>query len=129
MTHKTILVVEDEPALLEAVKLKLSQVGVTVLTASSGEAALEVLKDHKPDLVWLDLLLPGINGLEVLNHIRTDLQMPHLPVVIVSVSGGPEKVKRAFELNVLDYIIKSDFKIEDIIHKVMNLLRDDIKPN
>lgn len=119
---KVILVVEDEPALQEAVKLKLTQKGVEVITASSGEEAVQRLKEKRPNLVWLDVLLPGMNGLEVLRWIRESSDFKDLPAVIVSVSGGQEKIKQAFSMNVLDYIVKSEYTIDDIVRRVQSFL-------
>jgi DNA-binding response OmpR family regulator len=122
MTHKTILLVEDEPALLEAVKLKFDKEGVGTYTAITGEQALEVLKKVNPTLVWLDILLPKMNGLEVLKSIREDPKLKDQPVIVVSVSGGEEKIKQAFGMNVLDYLIKSEYTIDEIVDKTMILL-------
>lgn len=119
---KTILVVEDEQALQEAIKLKLEKDGIDVITASSGEEALNRLKETKPNLVWLDILLPGINGLEVLRKIRDDFKMKDLPVVIVSVSASKEKIDRAMEMKASDYIAKSGYNLVDIIKKVKTYL-------
>jgi len=119
---KTVLLVEDEPALQEAVKMKLEKEGVEVLVAGTGEKGLQILEEKRPNLVWLDVLLPGINGLEVLRRIRTDEKLKDLPVVIVSVSSGQEKIKQAFSMNIIDYIIKSEYTIDDIIKKVKDIL-------
>lgn len=122
LKNKMILVVEDEPALLEAVKLKLIKAGIEVLTAITGEEALAVLGQKKPNLVWMDVLLPTMNGLEVLRKIRENPETKDLSVVIVSVSASPEKIKQAFSLNVLDYIVKSEFTIDSIIKKILDLV-------
>ena len=122
LKNKMILVVEDEPALLEAVKLKLIKAGIEVLTAITGEEALAVLGQKKPNLVWMDVLLPTMNGLEVLRRIRANPKTKDLAVVIVSVSASPEKIKQAFSLNVLDYIVKSEFTIDSIIKKILDLV-------
>lgn len=119
---KTVLLVEDEPALQEAVRLKLGKAGVKVLVASNGEQALATLAQTKPSLVWLDILLPGINGLEVLRKIREDKILKALPVVVVSVSGGQEKIKQAFSMNIVDYIVKSEYTIDDIVGKIKDIL-------
>ncbi|MFZ5364307.1 MAG: response regulator [Patescibacteria group bacterium] len=119
---KSILIVEDEQALQEALKLKLEKEGIEVLTANTGEEALSVLKKRRPTLVSLDILLPGMNGLEVLQKIRADSDLHALPVIVVSVSGGQEKIKRAFNLNVIDYLIKSEYKIENIVKKIKEIL-------
>ncbi len=123
---KTVLLIEDEASLQEAVKMKLEKAGVEVIAASTGEEGISLLKKEKPDLVWLDILLPGINGLEVLRRIREDAQMKELPVIVVSVSGGQEKIKQAFSMNVVDYLIKSEYTIDDLIKKVKHIL-DELK--
>ena len=122
-SHKTVLVVEDELALQEAMQLKLEQAGITVRTASTGEEALKILESYRPDLMMLDIVLPGIDGLEVLRTIRNNPLLYNLPVAIISVSGGSEKIKEAFSLNVVDYFIKSEYKIEEIVAKVKEYLK------
>lgn len=119
---KLILVVEDEPNLLEAIKRKLEKENVNVLTAETGEQALGALEKQKPDLVWLDILLPGINGLEVLRSIRNNPLLKDLKVVAVSVSGGDDKIKEARALNVDDYIIKSENTLALITKRVLSYL-------
>ena len=119
---KLILVVEDEPNLLEAIKRKLEKENVNVLTAETGEQALGALEKQKPDLVWLDILLPGINGLEVLRSIRNNPLVKDLKVVAVSVSGGDDKIKEARALNVDDYIIKSENTLALITKRVLSYL-------
>lgn len=119
---KTILVVEDEIALREAVVMKLKKAGYDVIEASSGEHALEVLKDRKPDLIWSDLLMPGMGGFVMLEHIRKDQNLKDIPVMIVSVSASPEKIQRAFQLNIVDYVVKSQYTLEDIAAKVARFL-------
>lgn len=118
----TILLVEDEAALQEAAKFKLAQAGIIVLAASDGEQALTILKNTRPTLVWLDLLLPGMNGMEVLRHIRADAKLKDLPVIIVSVSGGEEKIKEALGLGVIDYIVKSQYTIDSIVARVKEIV-------
>ena len=117
--EKTILVVEDEIALQDAIKLKLEKEGgFRYIPANSGEAALALIEKEKPDLVWLDLLMPGMGGFSFLEKLRQIPSLNDLPVIIVSVSASPEKIQRAFELNVVDYLVKSQYKLGDIIKRV-----------
>ncbi len=119
---KIVLLIEDELALQEAVKMKLEKKGIEVWAAETGEKGLSFLKEKKPDLVWLDILLPGINGLEVLRRIRENEKTKDLPVIVVSVSSGQEKIKQAFSMNIIDYLVKSEYTIDDIIRKVKHIL-------
>ena len=109
---------EDEVALQEAISIRLTAAGYFVVSAMSAEWAIELLKTVKPDLIWLDLLLPGMGGLIFLERIRKNELLKNIPVMIVSVSGGPEKMKEAFQLNVVDFVVKSNHRLEDIIKKV-----------
>lgn len=119
---KTVLVVEDEQALQEAIKLKLKKEGINVFAVSTGEDAVKCLKEEKPDLVWLDILLPGMNGLEVLRKIREEFKLKKLPVVIISVSAGQDKIKEAMSLGASDYIVKSGYNLVDIVNRVKKYL-------
>lgn len=120
---RTVLIVEDEAALQEAARLKLEKAGIDVILAKSGEDGLEELKNRKPDLIWLDILLPGMNGLEFLRRVRANPETKDLPVIVLSVSSGQEKVKQAFSMNVIDYLVKSEYTIENVIKKVKNILK------
>lgn len=117
-----VLVIEDEPSLQEAARLKLEREGIEVFSASTGEDGLKLLKEKKPDLLWLDILLPGMNGLEVLRQVRENPETKALPVIILSVSSGPDKIKQAFGLGVVDYMVKSQYTLEDVVKKVKEVL-------
>ncbi len=123
-SKKLVLLVEDEPSLQEAIKMRLKEDGVKVFPFSNGKEALEFIKkdSDKIDLVWLDILLPGMNGLELLSAIRNDLKLKDLPVVIVSVSASKEKLKKASDLNVLEFIVKSEGSLGSIIDRVKKYL-------
>ncbi|MEN9558705.1 MAG: hypothetical protein RL141_1074 [Candidatus Parcubacteria bacterium] len=121
LQQKTILVVEDDQALQEALKLKLVQAGFAVTTAGSGEEALEAVKKQRPTLISLDILLPRMNGLEFLQIIRKDPALSDVPVVVLSVSAGMEKIKQAFGLNVTDYLIKSEYGIEELVKRLTEM--------
>ena len=122
--NKTILVVEDEAALQDAIKVKLQKEGFNYVSATSGEEALILLEKQKPDVIWLDLLMPGMGGFAFLEKLRSTEVYKNLPVYVVSVSAGPEKIRRAFELNVVDYIVKSQYKLEDIVGKMKTFLNN-----
>lgn len=120
--QKTILVVEDEVALQDAIKIKLIKEGFIYVPAMTAEEGFLILEKQRPDFIWLDLLLPGMGGFAFLEKLRQMPSLRDLPVMVVSVSAGPEKIRRAFELNVVDYVVKSQYRLEDIIAKVKNMI-------
>ncbi|KKR46717.1 MAG: PhoP family transcriptional regulator, partial [Parcubacteria group bacterium GW2011_GWB1_40_14] len=91
--QKPILIVEDEKSLMEAVRIKLTHDGFTTSCAGSAEEAEEIMKTTQPSLIWLDLMLPGMQGLDFLRKVRTTEEGAKIPVVVVSNSGSPDKIR------------------------------------
>lgn len=121
---KTILLVEDDKALNRAVTFKLEQKGHRVISTLRAEEALEVLKKESGaiDLIWLDILLPGMNGIEFLAEIRKRDEGRSKKVVICSVSGRADSKGVAFELGVVDYLVKSDYDLNTLVDKVLSYI-------
>ncbi len=120
---KKILVVEDDVMLQQAVLFKLNKEGFETILAGSGEEALERLAAGMPDLIWLDLLMPGMGGMKFLELLRQKPEYKTLPVIIVSVYNDPQRIQKAFELNVIDYFVKSETAFDDAIGKVKAYLK------
>ncbi len=116
---KIVLLVEDDKALNRAVTFKLEQRGYTVITTIRGEDALkELKKDPHVDVVWLDLLLPGMNGMEFLEVLRKNEETKDLKVVICSVMPKEDSEETGKKLGISDYLVKSDYDLETLINKV-----------
>ena len=108
---KKILVVDDEQEFLRMIKMRLEANDYEVATVVSGEEALEKLKNYKPDAVLLDVLLPGLNGIEVLKKIRKDHKK--LPIFIITAFSNEERFTLANKFNASGFIVKtSDLKKE-----------------
>lgn len=121
-TKKTILLLEDDVALNRAIMLKLEQKGHHVISTMRAEDALEVLASEHPtiDIIWLDLLLPGMNGIDFLVEIRKNPEYKDIKVVICSVSGREESKSIARGLGVVDYFVKSDYDISTLVDNVLS---------
>ena len=102
--RKAILAVDDNPRHLKLLALQLTGEGYRVITAQSGNDALEALELEKPGLVLLDLLMPGMNGFETLKRIKA--LEPDVPVAMVTSVWDNDEAKRAFEIGAYDYITK-----------------------
>ncbi len=117
---QTILMVEDEPAIVAAVRERLDREGFAVLTATSGEAALVTLAEARPDLLLIDVGLPGIDGFELLRRIRA--QALDLPVMLLTARGDEIDRVVGLELGADDYVVKP-FSVRELAARVRALLR------
>ncbi|MEX2490504.1 MAG: response regulator transcription factor [Nitrospirales bacterium] len=114
-----ILVVDDEREIRRCLELSLEERGYTVLAAESGEKALDVLKQSHADVAIVDLLLPGIDGIELTKSIR---QWSTLPIIILSAIGDDKKKVEALETGADDYVTKP-FSIEEVVARIRSVLR------
>jgi len=122
MVKKKIMVVDDEPSLRELVSAVLEQEGYEVITAEDGKEALEKLKTIKPDLILLDMMMPGISGREVCEKIRADKKTKDLKVVFLTVARFSEVGKEELnKMNVSDYITKP-FDNDDLLKRVKKII-------
>lgn len=121
---KVILLIEDDKALNRAANFKLEQKGYRVFPVFEAEDAFLVLNDHHKeiDIIWLDILLPGMNGIDFLKALRENHGYNHLKVVICSVSGRANDFKKLSNLNVSDYLVKSDYSIEGLVEKISSFV-------
>lgn len=119
---KNILIIEDDDFFRELVKKKFSSKELHVFEAIDGEKGIEAIKEKKPDLILLDLLLPNVDGFEVLVKIKSDPETSSIPVIILSNLGQQEDIERGLKLGAIDYLIKSQFDIDQVIEKIKNIL-------
>lgn len=115
MAKRKILIVDDEPDFLEVMRTRLEANDYDVVTVANGEEALDYVKDNKPDAVLLDVLMPGIDGLEVLKRIRK--MDKNLPVYIITAFSTDERFKAANKLGASGFIVKTD----DLAKEVENI--------
>lgn len=120
---KKVLIIEDDKFLRELIARKLSESGFDILEAIDGEEGLKMIKDVKPELILLDLILPGIDGFEVLSLMKEDQDLKSIPVIILSNLGQREDVEKGLKMGAVDYLIKAHFTPSEIIEKVKNALK------
>ena len=117
-----ILIIEDDKFLRELIVSKLAKENYDVLEAVDGEEGIKKIKEEKPDLVLLDLILPGIDGFEVLSQMKNDPAVFSIPVIILSNLGQREDIERGLTLGATDYMIKAHFTPGEIIEKIKSIL-------
>jgi len=120
---KKILIIEDDKFLRELIAHKLIKEGYEISEAVDGEEGFKKVKDEKPALVLLDLILPGIDGFEVLGKMKEDPGLSSIPVIILSNLGQKEDVEKGLKLGAFDYLIKAHFTPGEIIEKIKNALK------
>ena len=117
-TPKKILLAEDDKFIAKAMKGKLERSGFEVLHARDGEEALSILKDTIPDIMLLDLVMPKKGGFEVLAAINLDEKVKGLPVIILSNLGQDSDIQKGKELGAVDYMVKANFAMKEVLEKI-----------
>lgn len=120
MNKKLLLLIEDNPILNGMYKSAFEKQGVEVLFAHDGESGIELAREKKPDLVLLDLLMPGIDGFEVLRKLKSDEATKDIKIVILTIVKEEKSIKKARGLGAVDYLIKSELKLGEIVEKVLS---------
>jgi DNA-binding response OmpR family regulator len=118
MEGKKVMIVEDDDFLRSLVVTKLQKENFTVTTNADGSNALEMVKAEKPDMVLLDLMLPAVSGFDILKSIREDADVKDTKVIIFSNLGDEEDITKGNELNATDYLVKSNFTLDELVEKI-----------
>jgi CheY-like chemotaxis protein len=118
-----ILVVEDDKFLRELMSQKLVNEGYEIVQAFDGEEGIKMAKKEMPDLILLDLILPGVDGFGALTEIKNDPETSKIPIIILSNLGQKEDIERGLSLGAVDFLIKAHFTPGEIIEKIKKALK------
>ena len=121
-SKKVILVVEDEIDILELITFNLERESYIVISAKNGERGLDLAREEKVNLILLDLMLPGIHGLDALRVLKTDSKTSKIPIIIISALGQEEDIVNGLETGADDYICKP-FSLDILLARVKAVLR------
>ncbi len=121
---KKILFIEDESALQKTFGEFLNQEGYEVISALDGEMGLELAQTKEPDLILLDLVLPKINGFDVLKKIKEDPEIKDIPVIVLTNLEGIGDVEKAIELGAKTYLVKAQHGPEEVLEKIKKVLEN-----
>ena len=116
--NKKVLIVEDDMALFNMYSVELKIKGYDVLNVNDGLQALPKAKSYQPDIILLDIMLPGMNGLNILTELKSDPQTAEVPVIMLTNYGSEDNVKKALESGATDYIMKYKILPSELSDKI-----------
>ncbi len=118
----TALVIEDEAFILDLLVYKFKDQDWEIVSAMNGEAGIEKAKEVDPDIILLDILLPGMNGYEVLEQLKADESLKDIPVLVLSNYGQKGEIEKSKELGAIDHLVKANIIIEEVINRAEKIL-------
>lgn len=118
-----VLIIEDEQTLLDMYSLKLSKEGFDVIKASDGQEGLEKAKSEKPDIILLDIMLPKIDGFQVLKTLRKNKEFKNTPIIMLTNLGQNEDKQKGKQFGATDYLVKANITPTDVVNKINSLIK------
>lgn len=124
--QKKIMVVDDEPYIARVIKFKLEQEGYAVISANDGVTGLDRIRQEKPDLVLLDVMMPGLTGYEVCQQVKADADLQGIPVVFLTAKGQERDREQGLNLGASDYITKpfSPNRLLELVKSIIGNAKD-----
>jgi phosphoserine phosphatase RsbU/P len=119
---KTVAIIEDDNTLRTVLAGEMADRGYKIVSAKNGEEGLKVIRESKPEVVILDIVMPQKGGIDVLRELKEDAETKDIPVLMLTVSVAAEKAKETVALGAVDYVIKSEHSVADIANKIVNIL-------
>ncbi len=119
---KSILLVEDDPFLIDIYTTKLKEAGFSIKVAINGEEAIRKIKEKKPDLVILDIVLPQMDGWAILREIKSEPKFKNLKVIILSNLGQKEEVEKGMDLGAIKYLIKAHYTPSQVVEEIKKII-------
>lgn len=123
-SKKTVLLVEDDPMLIDIYTTKLKEQKFSPVVKENGKGILEVIEREKPDVIVLDIVLPYLDGWEILEQIKANEKIKDIPVIILSNLGQKEDIDRGFSMGISRYLIKAHHTPSEVATEIQNVLSE-----
>lgn len=120
---KKILIIEDEPAQVGAIEMTLKKSGFEANVAYDGIAGLEMARLERPDLILLDIVLPKMDGIDVLKNLRADKSTAEIPILILTNLASGDTVREVIRAGGTEYLVKMEYTLEQLVNKVEGILK------
>jgi DNA-binding response OmpR family regulator len=122
VSKKKVMLVEDDAFISDIYRVKLGKEGLEVLPAENGLEAMKILEKTIPDLVLLDIIMPYMDGMDVLKKMKNEEKWKKIPIILLSNLSEKEKIEEALGIGADDYLIKSNFTPSEVLKKVNSVL-------
>lgn len=122
MESKKVLIVEDDNSLRDVLAEFLEADGFSVVVAADGEEGINLIRETKPDIILLDVVLPKKDGYQVIKEIKSDDDVKNIPIILLTNLGSLSDIEKALELGVTNYLVKGDYQIKEIVAKIKEIL-------
>lgn len=122
MANEKIMIVEDDVVLLELLKARLETSGYSILIADNAKDGILKIMSERPDLMLVDIMMRGMDGIEMIKVVHSMTDLKHIPVIVVSALGRDSDIKKAMEAGAEDYIVKP-YSFEDLVKRIQKLLK------
>lgn len=120
---KQILLVEDDPFLADIYTTKLKEAGFSVEVAGEGDGVIPKIREKRPDLLLLDIVLPHLDGWEIIKQIKGSEDLKNLKVIILSSLGQKNEVEKGMKLGAVKYLIKDHYTPKEIVEEIKKILK------
>lgn len=122
MSATKVAIIEDDASIVQMYQLKFQTEGFDVQTAGDGESGLALIESYKPDVVLLDLMMPNMNGFDMLSKLRSTANGMEMKVIVLTNMGDTETATKVFKMSANDYIVKAEFTPMQVVQRVQKLL-------
>jgi CheY-like chemotaxis protein len=123
-SSKTVLIIDDEESLVNVLSKKFADEGITAYTAYNGRQGLEVALDKHPDLILLDIMMPEMDGFDVMQNLQQDEWGKDVPIILLTNSSSIDTVAKAVSTGMSEFLVKTDIRLDDVVNKVKERFRD-----
>jgi DNA-binding response OmpR family regulator len=127
MANSKILIIEDDRYISRMFEIKLGLDGLDVQVADNGRIGVEKAKEFHPDVILTDILMPEMDGFEVISQIKNDSELKSTPILIMSNLGEEDHIQKGLQLGAIGYIVKSDITPAQIIEKIKSIINGTYK--
>jgi len=119
---KKIIIAEDEPTLMGMYKLYFERAGFEVISVENGSECINSARKDSPDLILLDIMMPKVDGWEVLKNLKNDPETKKMPILVFSNFGQPQEIQKGLDMGADDYVVKSDLTPKEVLDKVNQMI-------